>query len=214
MRSLFSCLLLSCACAAAAAAGAQSPAATTATAGAPPAVEVVRHSWSKERIDWEGNPFGGTIENFADVRRRMVDQRRLERARASGNNAEVSKVEREMRADEIIKSRPSKPARYAFSYKLSVRNTGAKTIKEIDWDYVFLDAATGQELDRREFTGVEKIGPGKTKELAFLAPTPPTQTISVHALGKNEREGLREAIVVVRILYTDGTLWAAAGASR
>ncbi|MCA1615324.1 MAG: hypothetical protein LC800_14725 [Acidobacteria bacterium] len=203
MRTLFSCLLLLCACAAAS--SAQSPAA--AAAAAPPDVEVVKHSWSKDRIDWEGDPFGGPVESFADVRRRMVDQRRLERARAGGNAAEAAKVEREMRSEQVIKSRAPKPPRYVFSYKLSVRNTGAKTIKEIDWDYVFLDAATGRELDRREFTGVEKIGPGQTKELAFLAPTPPTQTISVHALGKNERAGLREAVVVVRILYADGSIW-------
>jgi hypothetical protein len=203
--------LLLCACAAAA--SAQSPAAATATADAPPDVEIVRHSWSKERVGWEGDPFGGPVESFSDVRRRMADQRRLERARAGGNAAEAAKVDREMRAEQVIKSRAPKPPRYAFSYKLTIRNAGAKTIKEIDWDYVFLDAATGQELDRREFTGVEKIGPGKTKELAFLAPTPPTQTISVHALGKNEREGLREAIVVVRVLYADGTHWRA-GAGR
>ena len=210
MRTLFSCLWLSCACAAAA--SAQPPAA--ALTQAPPGVEVVRHSWSKDRIGWESDPFGGPVESFADTRRRMADQRRLERARASGNNAEASKVEREMRAEEIIKSRPPKAPRYAFSYKLSVRNTGAKTIKELDWDYVFLDAATGRELDRREFTGVEKIGPGKTKELAFLAPTPPTQTISVHSLGKNERAGLREAVVVVRVLYADGSVWSWAAPPR
>ena len=204
MRTLASCLLLLFACAAAS--HAQSPAAAPAQSS-PPDVEVVKYSWSKDRIDWEGDPFGGPVESFADVRRRLADQRRLERARATGNTAEAAKVEREMRSEQVIKSRPPKPPRYAFSYKLSIKNTGAKTIKEIDWDYVFLDAATGQELDRREFTGVEKIGPGKTKELAFLAPTPPTQTISVHSLGKNEREGLREQVVVVRILYADGTVW-------
>lgn len=204
MRTLSSCLLLLCACAGAA--GAQSPAAA-APAQSPPDVEIVKHSWSKDRIDWEADPFGGPVENFADVRRRIADQRRLERARAGGVPGEASKIEREMRSEQVIKSRPPKPPRYAFSYKLSIKNTGAKTIKEIDWDYVFLDAATGQELDRREFTGVEKIGPGKTKELAFLAPTPPTQTISVHSLGKNEREGLREQVVVVRVLYADGTVW-------
>lgn len=206
MRTTFSCLLLLCV--GAAATSAQSPAAA-ATAQASLDVEVVKHSWSKDRIGWESDPFGGPVESFADTRRRMADQRRLERARASGNNAEASKVEREMRAEEIIKSRPPKPARYVFSYKLSVRNTGAKTVKELDWDYVFLDAATGQELDRREFTGVEQIGPGKTKELAFMARTPPVQRISVHSLGKNEREGLREAVVVLRVLYTDGTVWRA-----
>ena len=203
MRTPLTCLLLLCAVAAAA--RAQSPAATAAQV--PPGVEVVKYSWSKDRINWEGDPFGGPVENFEDVRRRLADQRRLERARAGGNAAEAAKVEREMRSEQVIKSRPPKPPRYAFSYKLSIKNTGAKTIKEIDWDYVFSDAATGQELDRREFTGVEKIDPGKTRELAFMTPTPPTQRISVHSLGKNERDGLRETVVVVRVLYADGTVW-------
>lgn len=215
MKRLSLCLLLlTFACAAAA--RAQSPAAARAATAAaaadaaeqtPSGVEVVKYSWSKDRIGWEGDPFGGTVENFDDMRRRRVDERRLERARAGGIPGEASKIEREMRSEQVIKARPPKPPRYAFTYKLSVRNTGAKAIKEIDWDYVFFDAATGQELDRREFTGVEKIAPGKTKELAFLVGTPPTNLISAHSLGKNEREGLREEVVLVRVLYDDGTVW-------
>jgi hypothetical protein len=204
MKALFLCLSLLCACAAA---RAQSAAEANAAPPAPPGVEVVKYSWSKDRINWEADPFGGPVESFDDVRRRNADLRRIERARAAGNQAEVSKVEREMRAEQVIKSRPPKPPRYAFSYKLSVRNTGEKAIKEIDWDYVFFDAATGQELDRREFTGVEKIAPGKSKELAFLVSTPPTNRISAHSLGKNERDGLREEVVLQRILYADGTVW-------
>jgi hypothetical protein len=208
MKRLSLCaLLLSCACAAA---RAQSPAGAPASADpaqSPPGVEVVKYSWSKDRIGWEGDPFGGPVESFEDIRRRAADQRRIERARATGNTAEAAKVEREMRSEQIIKARPPKPPRYAFNYKLSVRNTGQRAIKEIDWDYVFFDAATGEELDRREFTGTEKIAPGKSRELTFLVPTPPTNRISVHSLGKNERTGLREEVVVVRVLYDDGTVW-------
>ena len=183
---------------------AQSPA--TPPQGAPD-VTVIKHSWSKERINWEGNPFGGTVESFDDMRRRIGDQRRLERARSGGVPGEAGKIEREIRSEQVIKARPPAPPRYVFLYKASVKNTGEKTIKEIDWDYVFFDAETGQELDRREFTGVEKISPGKTKELSFLISTPPTQKISAHALGKNERAGLREEIIVLRILYADGSVW-------
>ena len=207
MKHLSLCLLLlSCACAAA---RAQSPAVAAAPAAAPPppGVEVLRYSWSKDRIGWEADPFGGPVESFDDIRRRNADLRRIERAKATGNQAEAAKVEREMRSEQIIKARPPNPPRYAFSYRLSIRNTGAKAIREIDWDYVFFDAATGQELGRREFTAVEKIAPGKSKELTFLVPTPPVNRISAHSLGKNERDGLREEVVLLRVLYADGTVW-------
>jgi hypothetical protein len=168
---------------------------------------IVKHSWSKERINWEGNPFGGTIENFEDTRRRMADQRRVERARASGNSGEAAKVEREMRAEQVIKSRPPARPRYSFLYKISIRNTGEKTFKEIDCDYVFSDAATGVELSRREFTAVERLAPGKQKEFTFFSPSPPSHTVSVDKLNKRERETLSEHIVIVRILYADGSVW-------
>jgi hypothetical protein len=180
----------------------QAPAAST-----DPSVAIVKYSWAKTRINWEGDPFAGAFESFEDVRRRAVDSRRLERARGSGNIGEAAKVEREIRAEQVIKARPPKPARYSFVYKIEIRNEGDKTIKEFDWDYVFFDAATGAEIGRRQFTGVEKIGPGKSKELIFQVSSPPAQTISVYALDKNERKSLSEAVVLVRVAYSDGSVW-------
>jgi hypothetical protein len=190
----------------AAAARAQAPAAAAAPAGP---VSVEKYSWSKERIGWERDPFGGPVEGFEDTRRRRADERRLARARAGGQPGEADRIEREMRAEQVIKSRQTTPPRYVFLYKIALRNNGAKTIKEFDWDYVFFDVTTGQELGRRQFTGVEKIGPGKRKELSFLIPSPPTLLISVHSLNRKEREGLREEVVLVRVLYDDGTVWEA-----
>ena len=121
---------------------------------------------------------------------------------------EAAKVEREMRAEQVLKAnQQSKPPRYAFVYKVSIQNNSDKTIKEFDWDYVFFDAATGAEVGRRQFTGVEKISPGKSKELIFQVASPPTKTISVYALDKNERLGLTESVVLVRITYADGSVW-------
>ena len=190
----------------AAAARAQTPAAGP-PAPASGGVAVEKYSWSKERIGWERDPFGGPVEGFEDTRRRLVDGRRIERARGTGNIGEANKVEREMRAEQVIKARPTAPPRYVFLYKIALRNTGEKTVREFDWDYVFYDEVTGQELGRRQFTGVEKIGPGKRKELSFLIASPPAQKISVHALDKKERHGLREQVVLVRVLYEDGTVW-------
>lgn len=172
---------------------------TPAVPEGPPAVQIVKYSWSKERIAWEKDPFGATIESFQEARSRVSTERR---------SVSVL-VERSERVEKAAKSRPPPPPRYAFNYKLSVHNAGPKAIKEIDWDYVFRDAATGEELGRRQFTSVEKIGPGKRKDLSVLLSAPPTQRISLNTLGKREHDGLVEQVIVVRILYDDGTAWQA-----
>ncbi len=184
-----------------------SPPAQVAAAAAPPDLVVLKYSWAKERINWERDPFAPTVEGMNDVRRRQGDLRRAERARGGGNTAEAAQVDQQQRAEQVIRARPPAPPRYAFHYKISVRNAGQRAIKEIDWDYVFTDAATGETLGRREFTGVEKIAPGKEKELNFLTVSPPAQRISLQSLNKKERDGMSEQVVVVRILYDDGTVW-------
>ena len=174
------------------------PAQTSAPEG-PSDVQIVKYSWSKERIGWEKDPFSPTLEDYNDVRYRVSRERRPTSALE----------ERTAGAEKAAKARPPDPPRYVFNYKLSVLNSGAKAIKEIDWDYVFKDAATGEELGRREFTSVIKIGPGKRKELSVFVPTPPTQRISVYTLGTREHDGLVEQVIVVRILYDDDTTWEA-----
>ena len=161
-------------------------------------LEILKYSWTKERLNWEKDPFRATVEGVLDVRDRVSTERR------TGTALE----QRQARDEKAAKTQqPTVPPRYVFSYKLSVQNTGAKTIREIDWDYIFRDAATSEELGRREFTSVEKIGPGKRKELSVLVSSPPTQRISVNTLGKREHDGLVEQVIVLRILYDDGSAW-------
>ena len=171
------------------------------------AFTIVKHSWTKERINWEGDPFGGPVESFDDMRRRRIDERRVERARASGNTAEAAKVEREMRSEQVIKARPPAPARYAFLYKVSLRNNTSKVIKAVDWDYVFFNNNSQTETARLEFTSDEKIGPGKTKEINVMSRRPPARTVSVYALDKSERQGLDGQVVIVRVEFADGSFW-------
>ena len=173
-------------------------------------VQLVKFSWSKERLNWEGNPFGGPNGNFHEMQFRARAEKRITDAKRS-NSPEASKIEKEAKADiaivEASNNKPSKPPRYYFFYRASVKNVSAKAITEIDWDYVFFDSATGDELDRRQFTSVHNIGPGKQKELVFQLPTPPTRRISVHALDKKERSGIDERVVIVRVKYADGSEW-------
>jgi uncharacterized protein affecting Mg2+/Co2+ transport len=175
---------------------------------AAPAVEVVKHGWSKERVDWERDPFAGVLESFDDARMRMRNEKRIEDAKR-GSAPETDRLKTEARADEalIAARHRGKTARYVFSYKAALRNNGPKAVREIDWDYVFFDAATNQEVGRHQFTSEGKLAPGKQREFGFLITAPPSKTISVHSLNDKERRGITGQVVVVRVLYEDGTEW-------
>jgi len=172
-------------------------------------IELVKFSWAKERLNWEGNPFGGPNENFHQMQFRTRSEKRVSDAKRS-NSPEVGKLEKEAKADAAIvanENQNSPPPRYYFMYRASMKNLSTKQIKEIDWDYIFLDAGTGEELGRRQFTSVQNIGPGKQKDLTFTLPTPPTRRVSVYALDKKERLGLTEKVIIVRVTYADGSIW-------
>ena len=173
-----------------------------------PSVEVVKSSWSKERIGWERDPFSGPIENFDETRARQRNERRIEDAKR-GNSAEIDKIRREAKADaaNIAVKHKDTPSRYVFVYKTTIRNSSTKAIKAIDWDYIFLERGTEKEIGRQQFTSEEKIAPGKTKELVVTISKPPTQTISLTALNKNESGSLDGRVILVRIDYADGTSW-------
>ena len=194
---LFSCLPSS--------ATAQAPAA----AHIPADVQVVKYSWSKERVGWERDPFSGPIENFDEMRVRTRNERRILDAKRSGSSVEANKAERDALTDQTLISTLHKAprARYGFVYKVSLENRSRRQITSVDWDYVFFDASTGSETGRRQFGSSQKIAPGKTRELVFFIPNPPTRTISVQSLNKHERDGLGERIELIRIEFADGTVW-------
>jgi hypothetical protein len=174
----------------------------------PSRIEVMRFSWTKERIGWERDPFGGPIENFDEVRARTRNERRIDDAKRGGS-AEVDKIKREAKADAAnmaVKHKATR-SRYVFVYRTTVKNLSDKQVKSVDWDYVFFDRATETEIGRRQFTSEEKIAPGKSKELTVTITKPPTQTISLTALNTSERNALIERVVVVRVNYTDGSSW-------
>jgi hypothetical protein len=170
---------------------------------------VVKFSWSKERIGWEQDPFSGPIENWDEVRVRSRNEKRISDAKKGGSGSDVSRAERDAKTDAALVSSIHQSARprYGFVYKVIVQNNSQKPIKAIDWDYVFVDQNAQIEVGRREFSSVEKISPGKSKELKFFIPTPPTRTVSVSSLNENERKGLVEDVAIVQIEYADGTFW-------
>lgn len=171
-------------------------------------VTIIKFGWSKERIGWDRDPFGGPIEKFDEMLIRSRNEKRIDDSKRGGG-ADTDRIKSEARIDAAIQqeTRQQGPARYRFLYRVSLKNTGTKTIKAVHWDYIFFDVKNQNELGRRQFTSEEKIDSGKTAEFKFLIPAPPTQTISVTALNSKERTGLGEKIIVVGVEYSDGSVW-------
>ena len=165
----------------------------------PNGVEVVKSSWSKVRIGWERDPFGGPLENFDEMRSRTRNERRV----ATGGG---ERAKREAKADaaNLEKQREQKPSEYYFIYKTKIKNNAASAITEIDWDHVFYERGTENEMGRQQFTSTEQIGPGKTRELAVTITSPPTHTVSVTSLNLEERDRFTEKVFVIRVKYADG----------
>ena len=147
----------------------------------PSGVEVVKSSWSKVRIGWERDPFAGPLENFDEMRSRARNERRV--AQGGGERAK-----RDAKADEanLAKIRENNQSRYYFIYKTKIKNNHTAAITQIDWDYVFYERDTENELGRQQFTSDEQVGPGKTKELTVTITSPPTRTVSVTSLNLEE----------------------------
>jgi hypothetical protein len=177
----------------------------------PASVEIVKFTWSKERIDWERDPFGGPVENFDEMRSRARNEKRIDDAKRGGGGAGADRAKRDANADaaNLARQREKSPPRYVFVYKAKVRNMGTAAITAIDWDYIFYERGTENEIGRQQFTSEEPIGAGKTRELIVRLSSPPTHTISVTALNIEEREALSEKVIVVRIKYADGSVWPA-----
>lgn len=175
----------------------------------PPDIQVVKFSWSKERLGWERDPFSGPVESFDQMRVRVRNEKRILDAKRSGTSSDVDRITREAKADSanIEELRRQPPPRYTFMYKVSFKNNSTKIVKSLDWDHVFFEAGSKTETTRHQFTTDEKINPGKQKEFKVFSSSPPSRTISVQKLNQRERDTVGEAIVIMRIQYADGSVW-------
>jgi hypothetical protein len=81
--------------------------------------------------------------------------------------------------------------RYRFIASLVVTNTGEKTIRGVNWDYVLIDSNTNKELRRYGFHNRTKISPGETATFV--------QDVRPSAADRRAE--------ITRIDFADGTHW-------
>lgn len=91
---------------------------------------------------------------------------------------------------------------YVFKYRAqaAVRNTGAKAVRVVHWDYVFLDAEKGKELKRYKFQTRQQVPPGEARVVfkdMYIEPDDGSRHIT---------DG-RQKVFVTRLEFEDGTDW-------
>ena len=93
----------------------------------PSAVEVVKTSWTKVRINWERDPFSGPLENFDEMRSRTLNERRV--AMGGGERAK-----RESKADaaNLAKQREQKPSDYHRRHTIHRRRRRSNVVRRDD----------------------------------------------------------------------------------
>ena len=184
---------------AASAAGQTPPAAAAATPPAPPDLVVLQKKWQSHVRNpaLDADPFDAN-EEFEDARQaqRINEIRNTIRARG-GEGREPPPT----RNNKI--GNPDSKQIMTYVYSARVKNTGAKTIRVIDWGYTFLDPETRQELGRHLYTTKVKIRPGQDGELVGRSGKPQTSTVNVKNAGKE----LAEQVVIYRVEYDDGSVW-------
>src|SRR5687768_15186272 len=107
-------------------------------------------------------------------------------------------------AGQIIRETSSREPTKLFLYRIKFRNTGARDMLAINWDYVFIDAGTSEEASRHQFQVTERVRPGGAKTLTGASATAPAKVVSAAALEKDRRRPFIERVVINCVAYSDG----------
>lgn len=93
--------------------------------------------------------------------------------------------------------------RHGFEVYLQLKNSGSRTIKKLDWDFLFLDSKSGIELKKFSVSNKSKVRSGEVK---FLT----KQVLPGLFLGDKTKPDFARgntAVVVRCIEFGDGSKW-------
>jgi hypothetical protein len=93
---------------------------------------------------------------------------------------------------------------YVFKYesRLSVRNSGGRAVKSVEWAHVFYDPATGKELKRYRLQLRQRVAAGEALTLnraVFIEPDENTRHLTAG----------RQRVQITRVEFEGGGDWKA-----
>jgi hypothetical protein len=97
-----------------------------------------------------------------------------------------------------------------YVYKARVKNTGAKDIHTVRWQYLLSDQATGDVVGSHSFTTPVNLRVGKSLDLIGKSRTAPARVVDARYTDKDLRKRYVERVIIEAIEYADGQTWFAA----
>ena len=164
---------------------------------------VLEKNWRKERIDpqRDTNP----LRPNEDLMNTTRQQKEFLKNR--DNALPNQTTEPRMPAPPTRSVTPARGMFEFYVYKIKVQNRGEKRIKQIDWEYQFLDPDTQEIKEQRKITSRVKLAPGKSQDIEQKSTRKPTVVVNANQLGKKYRDQFTERAVIMRIVYSDGSVW-------
>ncbi|HVF67791.1 MAG TPA: hypothetical protein VM914_09020 [Pyrinomonadaceae bacterium] len=94
--------------------------------------------------------------------------------------------------------------RYVFKYlsKLTLKNSGAKAVKSVEWEHLFVEREGGKELKRYRLQAKQQVAAGSSQTVAkevYVKPEESTRHIT---------DGVQR-VRLTRVEFADGTVWRA-----
>lgn len=176
---------------------------TESNASVAPDIVVLQKSWRLHvrNSALDEDPFSANTEFNEALRAQRVND--LQNAiRARGAESRQPPPPRPGKTQDVT-AQPGE----TYVYQVKIRNTGKKTIRAVDWGYIFTDPETRQEQGRHRYSNKVKIRPEQNTGLVGRTASPPTYIVSAKNAGKDIRKRLSEEVVIYRIEYDDGTVW-------
>lgn len=156
------------------------------TASAPAKPTVIKYDWSKEIVlpsGWDWTPFGAS----------------------SGSPSESSGGSDSESSTGFIP--PVERLPYYYLYILKIKNTDARAIAAVAWEYTFIDPGSNEKLDAHQFYSYELIPANSNFTLRSKSRVPPSKIVSLQGLEKNKRSPYIEQVEIKCVMFTDGTFW-------
>lgn len=183
-----------------------STAQTLTVKGNPADLQVVKMSWKREsRSAREAYPKDKKPTD-EQLHGKEVPPTQAARAERTQQPSVYDNVTRP--GQEVEELWPSKgPLVSGYLYQITVRNTGRKEIKTINWQYIFTDSHDPNIVTRHQFLSRTKISPGKETKLSKFTLAAPTQVVNAKAIASNSKQSYLEQVLITRIEYLDGSVW-------
>ena len=174
------------------------------------AVTVLAFKWSKSRqagAKSETAGVGPASAVIASDRNFERNVRANDRA-ARDPNLDTPDGRRAVMEKNVQEARSPKPSPVdGFSYRIKLRNSSAKVIEVIFWEYQFTESSDLAKLTRRQFLCGVNIKPRKEKELQAFSLYGPSGVISAESLAGPSGNTYQERVVINRVEYADGSIW-------